>query len=178
MCCGLHGSADIRCSSQRYVFCRFQHFKIDIEVRGALFNRSHHFYFGVLLAISTTIQQIAELERDETASHLMTPKTFRRIALSLPEATEGSHFSNADFRIAGKIFATLALEHQGFGVLLLTPDQQASMIEDAPEIFSPVPGGWGEKGATRVTLKKVPADILEAALRVAWRRKAPKRLLP
>ncbi len=75
----------------------------------------------------------------------MTPKTFRRIALSLPEATEGSHFSNADFRIAGKIFATLALEHQGYGVLLLTPDQQAGMVQDAPEIFSPVPGGWGEK---------------------------------
>ena len=107
----------------------------------------------------------------------MKPATFRKIALSLPEATEGSHFSNADFRIAGKIFATLALEHQGYGVLLLTPDQQAGMIQDAPEIFSPVPGGWGEKGATRVTLAKVPADILEAALRVAWGRKAPKRLI-
>ena len=103
----------------------------------------------------------------------MTPKTFRRIALSLPEATEGSHFSKADFRIAGKIFATLALEHQGYGVLLLTPDQQAGMIQDAPEIFSPVPGGWGEKGATRVLLKKVPSDIAKASLRVAWTRKAP-----
>jgi hypothetical protein len=107
----------------------------------------------------------------------MKPATFRRIALSLPEATEGSHFSKADFRIAGKIFATLALEHQGFGVLLLTPDQQAGMVQDAPQIFSPVQGGWGEKGATRVTLAKVPPDILEAALRVAWSRKAPKRLL-
>jgi hypothetical protein len=107
----------------------------------------------------------------------MTPAIFRRIALSLPEATEGSHFSNADFRIAGKIFATLALEHQGYGVLLLTRDQQAGMVQDAPEIFSPVPGGWGEKGATRVSLAKVPADIAEAALRTAWGRKAPKRLL-
>jgi hypothetical protein len=107
----------------------------------------------------------------------MTPATFRRIALSLPEATEGSHFSNADFRIAGKIFATLALEHQGYGVLLLTPDQQADLVQDAPEIFSPVPGGWGEKGATRVSLAKVPADFLETALRVAWSRKAPSRLL-
>lgn len=106
----------------------------------------------------------------------MTPETFRRIALSLPETTQGSHFSKADFRIAGKIFATLALEHQGFGVLLLTPDQQSGMIHDAPEIFSPVPGGWGDKGATRVRLAKVPADILAAALRVAWSRKAPKRL--
>jgi hypothetical protein len=103
--------------------------------------------------------------------------TFRRIALSLPEATEGSHFSNADFRIAGKIFATLALEHQGYGVLLLTRDQQAGMVQDAPDIFSPVPGGWGEKGATRVSLARVPADILEAVLRVAWSRKVPSRLL-
>ena len=97
----------------------------------------------------------------------MKPATFRRIALSLPEATEGSHFSNADFRIAGKIFATLALEHQGYGVLLLTRDQQAGMVQDAPEIFSKVPGGWGEKGATRVNLAKVPPDILEAAVRRA-----------
>jgi hypothetical protein len=115
-------------------------------------------------------------EFDRSNQAYMTPATFRRIALSLPEATEGSHFSNADFRIAGKIFATLALEHQGYGVLLLTRDQQAGMVADAPEIFSPVPGGWGEKGATRVSLARVPADILEAALRIAWSRKAPKRL--
>ena len=95
----------------------------------------------------------------------------------MPEATEGSHFGHADFRVENKIFATLALEKEGYGVLLLTPEQQAGMVEDAPEIFSPVPGGWGRKGSTRVLLAKVPADILEAALRTAWRRKAPKRLL-
>ena len=103
---------------------------------------------------------------------------FRKIALSLPEAVEGSHFGNADFRVGGKIFATLSLQSEGYGVLLLTPEQQAGMVEDAPEIFSPVPGGWGKKGSTRVLLAKVPADILEAALRTAWLRKAPKRLLP
>ncbi len=102
---------------------------------------------------------------------------FRRAALALPEATEGSHFGNADFRVGGKIFATLALEKEGFGVLLLTPEQQAGMVEDAPEIFSPVPGGWGRQGATRVRLTKVPADVLRGALRMAWRRKAPKKLL-
>jgi hypothetical protein len=99
---------------------------------------------------------------------------FRKIALSLPEAVEGSHFGNADFRVGGKIFATLSLQSEGYGVLLLTPEQQAGMVEDAPEIFSPVPGGWGKKGSTRVLLAKVPADILEAALRTAWLRKAPK----
>ena len=102
---------------------------------------------------------------------------FRELALSLPEATEGSHFGNADFRVGGKIFATLSLEKEGYGVLILTPEQQSGMVEDMPEVFSPVPGGWGKQGSTRVALAKVPADILEDALRTAWRRKAPKRLL-
>jgi len=106
----------------------------------------------------------------------LTGADFRRIALSLPEAVEGSHFGQADFRVAEKIFATLALESEGYGVLLLTPDQQAGMVEDAPKVFSPVPGGWGRKGSTRVCLSKVAPDILKGALRAAWLRKAPKRL--
>ena len=101
----------------------------------------------------------------------MTPADFRRIALSLSDATEGSHFGNADFRAGGKIFATLGLEQEGFGVLLLTPGEQAGMVEDAPEIFSPVPGGWGRQGSTRVRLTKITPDILEAALRTAWSRR-------
>ncbi|MGH9503565.1 MAG: MmcQ/YjbR family DNA-binding protein [Terriglobales bacterium] len=78
--------------------------------------------------------------------------------------------------MGGRIFATLALESEGYGILLLTPEQQAGMVEDAPEIFSPVPKGWGRMGATRVRLAKVPPDILKAALRTAWMRRAPKRL--
>jgi hypothetical protein len=106
----------------------------------------------------------------------MTGADFRRIALSMPEAVEGAHFGNPDFRVGGKIFATLALEKQGFGVLLLSPEQQSGMVEDAPDVFSPVPGGWGRKGSTRVLLAKVPPTILEAAVRTAWRKRAPKRL--
>ena len=102
---------------------------------------------------------------------------FRKIALRMPEAVEASHFGNPDFRVGGKIFATLALEKQGYGVLLLTPEQQAGMVEDAPNVFSPVSGGWGRKGATRVRLATVTAEVLEGALRLAWRRKAPKRLV-
>jgi hypothetical protein len=101
---------------------------------------------------------------------------FRRIALSLPEATEGSHFGNADFRVGGKIFATLSLAKQGYGVLLLTPEQQAGMVEDEPKIFSAIPNGWGRNGATRVSFAKVSPDILKAALQTAWRRRAPKKL--
>ena len=79
--------------------------------------------------------------------------------------------------MGGKIFATLSLESEGYGVLLLTPEEQAGMVEDEPRIFSPVSGGWGRKGATRVLLAKVPRESLEGALRTAWLRKAPKRLL-
>jgi hypothetical protein len=106
-----------------------------------------------------------------------TASDFRRIALGLPEAVEGAHHGHPDFRVGGKIFATLAYEREGYGVLLLTPDQQAGMVSDAPEVFSPVPGGWGRQGSTRVRLAKVTPDILEGALRTAWRRRAPKRLL-
>src|ERR1700691_307053 len=102
---------------------------------------------------------------------------FRRIALSLPDTTEASHFGNPDFRVGGRIFATLSLEREGYGVLLLTPEQQAGMVEDEPAVFSPVPGGWGRKGSTRVRLAKVAPDILRGALQTAWLRKAPKRLL-
>ena len=107
----------------------------------------------------------------------MTAADFRRIALSMPEAVEGSHSGSADFRVGNKIFATLALQKEGYGVLLLTPEQQTGMVEDEPNIFSPVPGGWGRKGSTRVRLAKEPPDILRAALKLAWRRKAPKRRL-
>ena len=107
----------------------------------------------------------------------MTAADFRRIALALPEAEEGAHFGHADFRVGGKIFATLALESEGYGVLLLTPEQQAGMVEDEPKIFSPVPGGWGRNGSTRVSLAKVKPDVMQGALQLAWERKAPKKLL-
>ncbi len=106
-----------------------------------------------------------------------TAADFRRIALSMPEAVEGAHHGHPDFRVGGKIFATLACEQEGDGVLLLTPDQQAGMVNDEPEVFSPVPGGWGRHGSTRVRLAKVTPDVLEDALRTAWRKRAPKRLL-
>ncbi len=108
----------------------------------------------------------------------MTASDFRRLALSLPDTVEGSHFGNADFRVGGKIFATLSLQREGYGVLLLSPVEQAGMVEDAPDLFSPVPGGWGKKGSTRVLLSKVPPDILEAALKMAWQRKAASKAKP
>jgi hypothetical protein len=104
----------------------------------------------------------------------MTGADFRRLALTMKDAAEGAHFGNADFRVAGRIFATLSLEREGYGVLLLTPEQQAGMVEDAPEVFSPVPGGWGRNGSTRVLLGKVTPDMLEGALRTAWQNRVAK----
>jgi len=104
----------------------------------------------------------------------MTGPDFRRIALGIAGAEEGSHFGNPDFRVGGKIFATLSLERDGYGVLLLNPEQQAGMVEDAPEVFSPVPGGWGRNGSTRVLLSKVAPDILQGALRTAWQNRVAK----
>ena len=107
----------------------------------------------------------------------MTAADFRRLALGMPEAVEGAHHGHPDFRVGGRIFATLAYEREGYGVLILTPDQQAGMVSDEPEIFSPVAGGWGRHCSTRVRLAKVTPAMLEGALRTAWRRRAPKRLL-
>ena len=107
----------------------------------------------------------------------MTAAAFRKLALKMPDATEGSHHGVADFRVANKIFATLAYEKEGCGVLMLTPEQQEGMIADAPEVFSPVPNAWGRQGATLVKLAAVKPDILESALRTSWRRRAPKAKL-
>lgn len=100
---------------------------------------------------------------------------YRRLALSMPGAVESSHMGNPDFRVDGRIFCTLSLAKEGYGVLKLTPEEQAGMVADAPEVFSPVPGGWGRMGATRVRLDAVSEDVLEAALRTAWRLRVKKK---
>jgi hypothetical protein len=93
---------------------------------------------------------------------------FRRIALKLEGAEEGSHMGAADFRVGGRIFATLASERQGFGNLMLSPEQQAAFVADQPEVFLPVAGTWGRNGATHVRLAVASEDILAGALRCAW----------
>ena len=113
----------------------------------------------------------------------MTPDDFRRIALSLPNTTESSHMGAPDFRTGGRIFATLASQAQGFGNLMLTPEQQALFLDDAPELFLPVSGGWGRQGATHIRLAEASEAALAGALRVAWKirteknGKAPRRKL-
>lgn len=99
----------------------------------------------------------------------MTPADFRRIALSLEGAEEGSHMGAMDFRVGGRIFATLASEAQGYGNLMLTPEQQAAFVEELSEVFVPIVGGWGRMGMTHVVLAKASEDVLRGALRTAWR---------
>ncbi|MGI8437881.1 MAG: YdeI/OmpD-associated family protein [Chthoniobacterales bacterium] len=96
--------------------------------------------------------------------------------MSLPEAIESSHVNHPDFRVGGKIFATLWADDER-GVLLLTPEQQAALVASAPKVFASVKGGWGLRGSTSVHLPAAKAPILRDALQTAWQRVAPKRLL-
>lgn len=105
---------------------------------------------------------------------MMTPTDFRRLALSLEGAEEGSHMGAADFRVGGHIFATLAHEKQGYANLMLTPEMQAAFVEERPDVFLPVPGGWSKNGATHVRLAAADEDVLGDALRAAWKLRKEK----
>lgn len=104
----------------------------------------------------------------------MNAKDFRRIALSLEGAEEGSHMGAVDFRVGGRIFATLASAKQGYGNLMLTPEQQATFVEELPEVFLPIAGGWGRMGMTHIRLAAASEDVLEGALRTAWKLRVEK----
>lgn len=95
------------------------------------------------------------------------PDTYRRLALALPGAVESSHMGAPDFRINDRIFATLAYGAKGLGTLKLTPGQQAEFLADAPEYFTPAPGGWGRMGMTLVRLD-APESVLSGALWTAF----------
>jgi hypothetical protein len=99
----------------------------------------------------------------------VTVSDFRRIALSLEGAEESSHMGQPDFRVGGRIFATLAAASHGYGNLMLTPEQQATFVEELPEVFIPIAGGWGKNGATHIRLAAANEDVLEGALQAAWK---------
>lgn len=104
----------------------------------------------------------------------MTAADFRRIALSFEGAEQGSHMGAVDFRVGGRIFATLASVTDGFGNLMLTPECQAEFVGEAPDVFLPVAGGWGRMGATHVRLAKANRDVLHGALQTAWKLRVDK----
>jgi hypothetical protein len=102
----------------------------------------------------------------------MNAADFRRIALSFEGAEESSHMGAPDFRVGGRIFATLASEDEGYGNLKLTPEMQADFVREAPEIFVPIHGGWGRMGLTHIRLANANEDVLAGALRAAWKLRA------
>ncbi len=99
---------------------------------------------------------------------------FRRIALSLEGAEEHSHMGKPDFRVGGRIFATLASAEQGYGNLMLTPEQQAMFVEELREVFVPIAGGWGRMGVTHIRLAAAKEEVLAGALRTAWKLRLEK----
>ena len=104
----------------------------------------------------------------------MNRETVRRLALSLPEAEEKSHFEKPDFRVRNRIFATLP--EDGHAVVKLTRDQQEMLTASEPDIFQPVKGGWGRQGWTRVMIEAADEITLRSALVTAWRNVAPVTL--
>lgn len=102
----------------------------------------------------------------------MTIDAFRKLALSLPDAVESSHMGHPDFRVGGKIFASLQPE-KGLAMVKLTPEQQTQAIETNPDTFLAVPGGWGARGATYIRLAKAPKLAVTNALVAALRNTAP-----
>ena len=105
-----------------------------------------------------------------------TPSDFRSIALSLAETEERKHMNHPDFRVAGKIFATLAYPNKQFAMVKLTPIQQEDFVESYPAVFRPCNGAWGRKGCTSVLLAKANKRSLKEAILAAWRNHAPSEL--
>lgn len=107
----------------------------------------------------------------------MTAADFRKIALSMPGASESEHMAHPDFRVGGKIFATLGYPDQEHGMVVLPLEEQARLLRSHPKIFFPAKGAWGRQGSTVVRLEAVDRATLRSAIEIAWRKRAPKRLL-
>lgn len=107
----------------------------------------------------------------------MTAAEFRRIALSFPEAEQSAHMDHPDFRVGGKIFATLGYPDENYGVVILPREEQARLVQTYPKVFTPAKGAWGKRGSTTVSLSVVDKTTLKRAMEIAWRKRAPKDLL-
>ena len=115
----------------------------------------------------------------------MTPERFRGLALDLPGSEEGEHMGHPDFRVEGRIFATLVERaergesRETWGTAMLDLAAQAALLREAPEVFSPGPGAWGRRGATwvRLSARQATPALVRRALAMAWRNRAPERLL-
>jgi len=99
----------------------------------------------------------------------MTPAEFRKFALSLAEAEEHEHMNHPDFRVGGRIFATLGYPSDDCAMVKLYPDQQEAFLAADPRTFVPVKGAWGRKGCTTVMLPSANKAKVKEALYAAWR---------
>src|SRR5688572_7159852 len=106
---------------------------------------------------------------------MLKAEDFRRIALGMKDVIESAHMGHPDFRVNGRIFATLHADHQ-WGMVKLTPDQQAAFVRDDPAAFKPESGAWGRQGYTAVRLDKVDEEVLGEAMTLAWRNTAAQRV--
>jgi len=106
-----------------------------------------------------------------------TPSDFRRLTLALPQTEERKHMNHPDFRVAGKIFATLGYPNKERGMVKLTPTQQEEFVAAHPAAFSPVAGAWGRQGCTSVLLAKATKRALKSAILAAWRNHAPRDIV-
>ncbi len=104
----------------------------------------------------------------------MTPGEFRKMALSHPGAVESAHMSHPDFRVGGRIFATLGYPDAQHAVVMLSPDEQEGFIAEFPSAFAPVKGAWGKRGSTQIDLTAADAEAVAEAMRLAWKHRAPR----
>jgi hypothetical protein len=107
----------------------------------------------------------------------MTPAQFRRMALSLSGVEEREHMGHPDFRVGGKIFATLGYPDDRFATVMLSPQDQTFLVRDHPKAFKPAPGAWGRSGSTSVLLRVASRAAVAIALEAAWQRRstAPRK---
>jgi hypothetical protein len=107
----------------------------------------------------------------------MTSNEFRELALSFPEAIESAHMHHPDFRVGGRIFATLGYPNENSAMVRLSSDEQKEFVRSGPGVFTTAKGAWGRQGSTIIYLPAATIDIVREALSAAWRNTAPKRLL-
>lgn len=106
----------------------------------------------------------------------MTADDFRRFALSHADTSESFHMGHPDFRVKGKIFATLHYPNENWGMVKLPPEHQNNFVHSQPEVFVPVKGAWGRQGGTNVLLEAADAPTLERAIEIAWKNTASTRI--
>jgi len=99
----------------------------------------------------------------------VTAAGFRRIALGLKDVVGQAHHGHPDFRVGGRIFATLGYPDNKCGMVILPREQQRDFVRDRPDVFVPAAGAWGEQGSTTVRLAAVDEEALGEALTLAWR---------